>query len=785
VTEVPTLQSGLDTRLESELPSRLAVGGGTAIFLEGRCAHPERAIRRLEVVIGSTVARVSASGMPRPGTISKGDWWWAFVPIAPVSERTIEEVYLRAHFAGGETAESLLGVVSLVPEERIPVTVEPRGSEDAPLVAICMATYNPPRELFSEQVESIRRQTHERWVCVISDDCSDPEGSKVIEEIVGDDPRFFVSRAESRGGFYRNFGRAISMCPPDATHVALSDQDDRWYPEKLERLLAALEPSSQLVYSDARLVDESGAVISDTYWRARRNNFENFTSLMLANTITGAASLFRAELLQHVLPFPPPQGNIYHDHWLATVAMALGSVSYVDEPLYEYVQHDAAVVGHARANSGVARTAKRPARQAPRNWRSLFFGANCRIALFARVLEARCGHLMSPGKRRVVRRMTRVAEARRLLPWLLVRAERARFGWNETAGREEALAKGLGWRHATPARLRAQAARRRLRGGNRHDQALPDPAAELPVRARASFPSVEDGLWLTPLLVDYFGRDGSTLMMRLLGTSPEIVIGDKYPFERKYFAYLWRWSRMLDRAEWPRETWRPADLASLDQESAQMMMGPPPWLPRGLFDEGGSGSFSQFCFHAAWSEFSRRAVNVSSGPDPRVTPRLYAEKHANTWLVDLGELPESKLVVLLRDPRDTFVSIKSFAEVRGADFGRGRVTSDGEYLEHVVSRQKRRLRWIEQLLAEGEVPVVRYEDLVTDIDGVAKRLSEALSVDLNPEATRSDRDLHKRHATTTNPQSSIGRWREELTEAEIEVFDRSLGAEMASVGLPL
>ena len=751
------------------------------MFLEGRCSHPEREIQKLEIVVGSVRTPVSADHMPRPGTVSEGDWWWAFVPVERVEKRGTEEVWLRAHLAGGGVEESLLGRLDLVPRESVQISLEPRDERAEPYVAVCMATYNPPPELFKQQIESIRAQTHQNWVCLISDDCSDPAAAQEIEAIVGDDPRFCVSRSERQGGFYRNFGRALSMCPPEATHVALCDQDDRWYPDKLERLLGSLRPGSHLAYSDARIVDEQGLTLSDTYWQERRNNYTNFTSLLLANTITGAASLYSAELMRYVLPFPPPQGNIFHDHWIATVAMALGPISYVNQPLYEYVQHESAVVGHARANSGVRR-AKRPPGRVPRaaggarNWRSLYFGANCRIALFSQVLEMRCGDLLSRRQRRVVRRMRAIAEDPKLLPWLMLRATRHNLGWNETAGRESALARGLAWRLLTPVRLKAVAARHRN-----------DARAQTPAKAPAHGPAEalssrrEEGLWLTPLLVDYFARDGSTLLMRLLGTSPQIVIEETYPYESKYFAYLWRWSRLLDRSEWPQESWKLSDLGSLHQEVNSMMLGPPPWLPRELFDEPGSGTFSGAMFEAAWSEFSRRAARASKGDVP-IVPRYYAEKHLNTWEIDLSELPETKLIVILRDPRDTFVSIRKFAERGQADFGRERASSAREYLDHVMARQKRRLRWIEQLLEEGRVPVLRYEDLVNDFDGAAKRLEAALSVQLDPGAAQSDRELRKRHGTAASPASSIGRWRTELSEEEIGAFDRALGDELDRLG---
>ena len=80
-------------------------------------------------------------------------------------------------------------------------------------------------------------------------------------------------------------------------------------------------------------------MLAATYWTERRNNHTNLLSLLIANTITGAASLFRRELVDgrcRSREFPRTQ---YHDHWLALVALSMGDIAYVDRPLYDYVQH--------------------------------------------------------------------------------------------------------------------------------------------------------------------------------------------------------------------------------------------------------------------------------------------------------------------------------------------------------------------------------------------------------------------------------------------------------------
>jgi len=135
--------------------------------------------------------------------------------------------------------------------------------------------------------------------------------------------------------------------PPAAAYVALSDQDDYWYPDKLGRLLAAVRSEQAgLAYCDMRIVDAGRREVAGTYWVNRRNEYRDLPVVLVANTVTGAASLFRAGLLETLLPFPPRVGDAFHDHWIACTALSTGRLAYVDAPLYEYCQHGDSVIGH-------------------------------------------------------------------------------------------------------------------------------------------------------------------------------------------------------------------------------------------------------------------------------------------------------------------------------------------------------------------------------------------------------------------------------------------------------
>lgn len=461
----------LDLRIERGLPASLPASSSNALFLYGTCFHRKRRLAGLEVLVDGVPTPATAFAMPRiafhdeinppsewgidergsaadPLRHSYRSAFWATVPVRMPAAGEVS-VAVRAELAGGAAA-----TVSLAPIAA--ADPPPAATAPAASLAICMATWEPDPKLLSMQVESIRAQTDTDWICLISDDCSSREAFAAIEEIVGDDPRFVVSRSPRRLGFYRNFERALGMVPDGVDLVALSDQDDRWYPEKLATLRAGLG-DAQLVYSDQRLVGPGGEVLATTYWHGdRTRNDSNFASLLIANTITGAASLFRRDLLELALPFPDPPGEQYQDHWLGLCALAVGRIAYVDRPLYDYVQHSGALLGHEAANRAPGAGGE-PADEGPRGLasrliesargsRAAYFDGYCRLRVLAATLLLRAGPRLRRGPARVLRRFAAAERSPLALAWLELRRLRNRLGRTETMGAERIIVHGLIWR---------------------------------------------------------------------------------------------------------------------------------------------------------------------------------------------------------------------------------------------------------------------------------------------------------------------------------------------------
>lgn len=216
--------------------------------------------------------------------------------------------------------------------------------------AVALAAYQPDEPLFARQLRSIQAQTHSDFICLISVDGDYRRVADMVRRACGDDDRFHVLGYEDRLGFHHNFERALKAVPERARWVALSDQDDYWYPGKLEELLPRLEGAA-LVTGQARVVtpDVSAAGQDPALGAVTDRRNVRAADLIASNQVTGSLCVFRREVLDLALPFPslgaPSQ---YHDHWIGLCALACGGVSIQNWVLQDYIQHGANVVGESR-----------------------------------------------------------------------------------------------------------------------------------------------------------------------------------------------------------------------------------------------------------------------------------------------------------------------------------------------------------------------------------------------------------------------------------------------------
>jgi 2-polyprenyl-3-methyl-5-hydroxy-6-metoxy-1,4-benzoquinol methylase/glycosyltransferase involved in cell wall biosynthesis len=378
------------------------------LFISGWLFDERRDIDVLQMTVNGAAQPVIADHMPRPDIErryadrgadvtrrARHSGFWAVVTLGDTSHRARLGMRLTS---GGIVSDFPLHEIDLLPLDLPQRRHRALPEEALPLIAICLATYNPTRPDFERQIASIRRQTYDNWVCVVNDDASTEQAFGMVRDVVGADERFTIHRNEGRLGFYRNFAVCLLHAPADARYIALSDQDDNWYPDKLATLITAIRREhATLAYSDMRIVSETGQVLQDSFWRlGRRNNRSDLGGLLCANSVTGAASLFNRDVLDVALPFPAIGGQ-YHDHWIACVALALGKLAYVDRPLHDYVQHPRNVLGH-RGRPGPLNSGG----YTPANW---YFTNVMGSVVFSRELLLRAADRITEDKRRVLSRV--------------------------------------------------------------------------------------------------------------------------------------------------------------------------------------------------------------------------------------------------------------------------------------------------------------------------------------------------------------------------------------------
>jgi glycosyltransferase involved in cell wall biosynthesis len=151
-----------------------------------------------------------------------------------------------------------------------------------------------------------------------------------------------------------NFAHALEYASGD--WFALCDQDDVWYPTKLERLEAALlaNEDTLLAFSDAALVRGDLSPLGSSVWQLvgldsraldELAKDKALPLLLKRYRVMGAAMAFAAEVRNLALPLPP---GWPHDAWIATIAATAGRLAALPWPLVDYRQHSQNAVGGLR-----------------------------------------------------------------------------------------------------------------------------------------------------------------------------------------------------------------------------------------------------------------------------------------------------------------------------------------------------------------------------------------------------------------------------------------------------
>ncbi len=278
---------------------------------------------------------------------------------------------------------------------------------------------------------------------------------------------------------------------------------------------------------------------------------------------------------------------------------------------------------------------------------------------------------------------------------------------------------------------------------------------------------------LRALLVTSIGRTGSTLLMRLLAAHPAVVAYRRHPYEAraaKYWLHLLKaLARPVDpggRAGQPNEFHLDPVVSGTPFATAAFAAYPAAaaWAGDGYLDD-----LAAFCLRSidGWYE---RVGREQGQPEPV----YWAEKtFPDEYAALARELyPGGKEVVLVRDFRDMWTSMRAYNERRGfGDFGRARAATDQAWLAEL---RLGAVRLYETAQKRGSAArIVRYEDLVADPGSTLAGLLAYLELDASPAtiqamvaAAAAEIPELRAHRTSATVEASLGRWKRDLSPEE-------------------
>ncbi len=231
-------------------------------------------------------------------------------------------------------------------------------------IAILMCTYNGAKHL-QDQLDSFAAQTHENWSLWVSDDGSTDETRSILDDFNKHSGKRVEWIEGPRKGFCANF-LSLMCWKIEADCFAISDQDDIWLSEKLERALNKMKETGAALYGGrTKAIDEKGKAIGLTPLFKNPPSFQNalVQSIMGGNTIV---------LDPRVISLVREAGQVdvvSHDWWIYILTTGAGLPVYYDsEPMLLYRQTGQNLVGSNQGLRAKLKRVRRLLRNEFREW---------------------------------------------------------------------------------------------------------------------------------------------------------------------------------------------------------------------------------------------------------------------------------------------------------------------------------------------------------------------------------------------------------------------------------
>lgn len=206
--------------------------------------------------------------------------------------------------------------------------------------SVVIPVYNGALTL-PQTLDCLVLQTCQDFEVILVNDGSKDSSEIVIQNFIQANPEMrirYLSQANKGLGGARNTGlRAAS-----GSFLALIDQDDIWYPNKLEKVLAVFKGRPEILFVTHHLYRRVHGHIREIVYTDSLNGSLFRKLLFDTNFLCGCAMAFRRSVLDKIGYFTEERGFFHlsedYDYWLR--ASAAGFRFYlIPEVLGEYIEH--------------------------------------------------------------------------------------------------------------------------------------------------------------------------------------------------------------------------------------------------------------------------------------------------------------------------------------------------------------------------------------------------------------------------------------------------------------
>ena len=136
---------------------------------------------------------------------------------------------------------------------------------------------------------------------------------------------------------------------------------------------------------------------------------------------------------------------------------------------------------------------------------------------------------------------------------------------------------------------------------------------------------------------------------------------------------------------------------------------------------------------------------------------------------------DCKVIYLVRDPRAELSSIISFNEKRGSNyFGWKDEDTIESFVSRFISQRYNYFKMLEKRELDKDCLIIKYEDLVLDIDIVCEKISNYLATKVHASKVIENIQNNSKHMTSSDPQASLSKWKKDLPKKIIDQINLSL-----------